>query len=82
MLSQTESTKRHPIYEGCGTTKNCFGSTDECIATGTCNAAVTVEVKGETYSFELFGLDSKFVAVGLSEDNKMVILFILFMCIV
>ncbi|KAG8041873.1 hypothetical protein G9C98_007177 [Cotesia typhae] len=67
----TESTKRHPIYEGCGTTKNCFGSTDECIATGTCNAAVTVEVKGETYSFELFGLDSKFVAVGLSEDNKM-----------
>ncbi|XP_008544958.1 putative ferric-chelate reductase 1 homolog [Microplitis demolitor] len=67
----TESTKRHPIYEGCGSTKNCFGSSDRCIEEGLCNAVVTVEVKGEKYIFELLGMSSKYVAVGLSDDPKM-----------
>ncbi|KAK0181743.1 hypothetical protein PV327_003999 [Microctonus hyperodae] len=66
-----ELTVRHPLYDGCAVTKNCFGSPDGCIDSGSCDAAVAVEVKGERYYFEILGKNGKYIAVGLSEDNRM-----------
>lgn len=42
--------------------------------TKNCVAVVAVLVRGERYLFELQARGSKYVAVGLSEDSKMVIL--------
>lgn len=60
-----------PIYTGCDQMKNCFGTPAGCIEAQNCKAMVTVMVRGERYLFELQARDSKYVAVGLSEDSKM-----------
>ena len=65
------------MYNGCGATKNCFGTPAGCIETKNCIAMVTVLVRGERYLFELQARDSKYVAVGLSDDSKMVTLSVL-----
>ncbi|XP_014210218.1 putative ferric-chelate reductase 1 homolog [Copidosoma floridanum] len=59
------------FYEGCGSVKNCFGTPDLCVDQKNCMAAVSVLVQGERYVFEMQSRNSKYVAVGLSEDNKM-----------
>ncbi|XP_077295552.1 putative ferric-chelate reductase 1 homolog [Arctopsyche grandis] len=62
----------HPFYEGCGSTKLCFGSTSSCLNTLDCVAAVAVTVKGEAYTFELIGTQNPaYVATGLSDDLNM-----------
>lgn len=66
----------HPIYNGCGDTKICFGSPDGCVNEKTCDALVTVLVEGERYIFEMQSRGAKYVAVGLSEDNKMVTMIV------
>lgn len=60
-----------PFYEGCGKTKNCFGLPFGCLQTKNCKAAVAVLVRGDRYHFEMQGRDGKYVAVGLSENEKM-----------
>ncbi|XP_076166775.1 putative ferric-chelate reductase 1 homolog isoform X2 [Ptiloglossa arizonensis] len=60
-----------PLYNGCGTTKNCFGTPAGCVETKNCMAVVSVLVRGERYFFEMQARDSKYVAVGLSDDSKM-----------
>ncbi|XP_043508551.1 putative ferric-chelate reductase 1 homolog isoform X1 [Frieseomelitta varia] len=60
-----------PFYTGCGSTKNCFGTPSGCVEAKNCMAAVTVLVRGDRYLFELQARDSKYVAVGLSDDSKM-----------
>ncbi|XP_015433243.1 PREDICTED: putative ferric-chelate reductase 1 homolog isoform X2 [Dufourea novaeangliae] len=59
------------MYTGCGATKNCFGTPAGCVETKNCMAIVTVFVRGERYLFEMQARDSKYVAVGLSDDSKM-----------
>lgn len=59
------------FYRGCGDTKNCFGDTDGCVDRKNCRAVVSILVEGERYIFELQAANSKYVAVGLSEDTKM-----------
>ncbi|XP_031831549.1 putative ferric-chelate reductase 1 homolog isoform X2 [Nomia melanderi] len=59
------------IYTGCGSEKNCFGSPAGCIEAKNCKAMVAVLVRGERYLFELQAHDSKYVAVGLSNDSYM-----------
>lgn len=66
-----EIPKRAAIYEGCGKIKNCFGTPDGCIDTLNCKAIVAIDVKGEKYTFELLGEGGKYVAVGMSKDEKM-----------
>ncbi|XP_046610894.1 putative ferric-chelate reductase 1 homolog [Neodiprion virginianus] len=60
-----------PFYNGCGTTKNCFGTPDNCVRDKNCKAAVSVLVRGERYFFEMTARKSIYVAVGLSADSKM-----------
>lgn len=60
----------NPIYEGCGTTKACFGP-GECLATKSCSMMVSVLVKGEEYEFEMMADGGRYVAVGLSDDANM-----------
>ncbi|KAI4503757.1 hypothetical protein M0802_001160 [Mischocyttarus mexicanus] len=60
-----------PFYEGCSETKNCFGLPAGCLQTKNCKIAVSVLVRGDRYLFEMQGREGKYVAVGLSENNKM-----------
>lgn len=62
-----------PIYEGCGTTKTCFGFPVNCVATQSCNAVTAVIVQGERYQFEMkTSFDSPaYIATALSMDDRM-----------
>uniref|UniRef100_A0A0C9QEG1 CG8399_2 protein n=1 Tax=Fopius arisanus TaxID=64838 RepID=A0A0C9QEG1_9HYME len=64
-------TRKRAIYSGCGTTRTCFGAPNNCIDTQDCKAVVAISVRGERYIFELQGESAKYIAVGLSEDDKM-----------
>ncbi|XP_015598085.1 putative ferric-chelate reductase 1 homolog isoform X2 [Cephus cinctus] len=70
-VKTTVNVAENPLYDGCGTTKNCFGAPDGCVEEKNCDAIVTVLVRGERYLFELQAQGSKYVAVGLSDDRKM-----------
>ncbi|XP_041972011.1 putative ferric-chelate reductase 1 homolog [Aricia agestis] len=60
------------IYQGCADTKLCFGVPENCATTGTCKAIVAVFVAGDEYTFEIQGSGNpKYIAAGLSMDNKM-----------
>ncbi|XP_075985959.1 putative ferric-chelate reductase 1 homolog [Anticarsia gemmatalis] len=60
------------IYQGCADTKLCFGVPQNCISKGDCKAIVAVFVAGDQYTFELQAPGNpKYVAAGLSMDNKM-----------
>lgn len=55
------------LYEGCGDTKTCFGSPDNCVETKTCETFSAVIVKGDRYIFELKSKSNAgYVALGLS----------------
>ncbi len=64
--------QQDPLYDGCGSVRSCFGAPDGCIAKRNCNAAVAVAVRGTRYEFEMKALKALYVAVGLSDDAKMV----------
>lgn len=60
------------IYDGCGDTKTCFGSPDNCVATKSCQTFSAVNVRGDRYIYELRSAKSAgYVALGLSDDEKM-----------
>uniref|UniRef100_A0A0K8SYV5 Reelin domain-containing protein n=2 Tax=Lygus hesperus TaxID=30085 RepID=A0A0K8SYV5_LYGHE len=59
------------LYEGCGTRKNCLGSPVGCETKKDCTALVSVRRSGKDYEFQMVALKSKYVAVGLSLDDKM-----------
>lgn len=61
----------NPIYTGCGVSKACFGFPAKCRETKTCDALVTVSVRGSKYVFELSSSSGGYVAVGLSDDASM-----------
>lgn len=48
-----QSTQIDAIYEGCGTTKTCFGFPDNCVNSQTCQTISAVTVRGERYEFEI-----------------------------
>ena len=60
------------IYDGCNSTKECFGMSGECVANGDCNHMVTWRKKGGRYQFEIQAETDGYVALGLSQDNHMV----------
>lgn len=60
------------IYQGCADTKLCFGVPQNCVQNGNCKAILAIFVAGDSYTFEVQGTDNpKYVAAGLSMDNKM-----------
>jgi hypothetical protein len=44
-----------PIYNGCGTTKLCFGIPNDCALTRNCNMLATVYDNNGNFEFELLG---------------------------
>ncbi|XP_062543328.1 putative ferric-chelate reductase 1 homolog isoform X2 [Armigeres subalbatus] len=62
-----------PIYEGCGSTKGCFGFPEGCVSSRNCQAVVATIVQGERYIFEMKSGHNRpaYIAVGLSNDAKM-----------
>lgn len=58
---------RSRLYDGCGDTKTCFGSPDNCVQTKTCETFSAVHVRGDRYIFEMKSTSrAGYVAVGLS----------------
>uniref|UniRef100_A0A2H8TDL1 Putative ferric-chelate reductase 1 n=1 Tax=Melanaphis sacchari TaxID=742174 RepID=A0A2H8TDL1_9HEMI len=60
-----------PFYDNCGQTKTCFGSPDGCLSTQDCAAVTAVKVEGTRYMFEMKARNAAYVAVGISDDQKM-----------
>ena len=61
-----------PIYDGCYSSKECIGSSPECVTNGDCNHMATWRKKGERYLFEVQAKTDGYVAMGLSTDTAMV----------
>lgn len=60
------------IYDGCGDTKTCFGSPDNCVQSKSCTTFSAVIVRGDRYIIELKSArNAGYVALGLSDDDKM-----------
>ena len=72
MFTSQDSIKVDAFYNGCGTEKTCFGDTEGCVQSQSCNAVVSCLVRADTYEFEMKTNKPGYVAVGLSQDNKMV----------
>lgn len=60
------------FYDGCSSTKTCFGVPDGCIEKQNCNAVASVDVQGNKYIFSMQAKNASYVAIGLSEDKFMV----------
>ncbi|XP_065209987.1 putative ferric-chelate reductase 1 homolog [Planococcus citri] len=58
-------------YNGCGTSKTCLSYPDNCIAFKSCNGLVAVSPDSNSFQIEMFAKNSKYVAVGFSEDRLM-----------
>ncbi|KAL1114933.1 hypothetical protein AAG570_007756, partial [Ranatra chinensis] len=63
--------KYDDFYNDCNVLKNCFGYPKDCELKHNCEAIVSVLVQGNKYFFEMKAKSASYVAVGLSEDNKM-----------
>lgn len=64
------------IYNGCGTSKRCFGFPDtSCLSSESCPGVGTVSMQNGKYIFELQALSGNpqpaYIALGLSDDLKM-----------
>ena len=64
------------VYEGCGTTKGCYGVPANCVATKDCSLLGTwAQASDDLWDFELFGsfagAGGSYLALGLSDDGKM-----------
>ncbi|XP_050523392.1 putative ferric-chelate reductase 1 homolog [Daktulosphaira vitifoliae] len=71
-LSQLKAARvLDPFYNECGETKNCFGLPEGCLTTQDCVAVTAVKVDGIRYIFEMKAKNAAYVAVGLSDDQKM-----------
>ena len=63
------------MYDGCDSVKGCLGLPGgSCVQDKSCSALVTFVQTNQRIQFELWAINSpsdSFVAVGLSDDNKM-----------
>jgi len=60
------------LYDGCGDTKTCFGSPENCVSTKSCQSFSAVIVRGERYIFEMRSSSrAAYIALGISDDEKM-----------
>jgi len=64
-----------PFYDECGQTKTCLGAPNGCLSTRDCVAVATVRAKGTKYLFEMRAKNAAYVAVGISNDKRMVTTF-------
>ncbi|XP_056640681.1 putative ferric-chelate reductase 1 homolog isoform X2 [Diorhabda sublineata] len=62
-----------PFYQGCGSSKLCFGFPEGCVDTQNCNGVTAVTSTGDkTFIFEVrANQNAAWVGVGLSDDTRM-----------
>jgi len=60
-----------PIYEGCNSTKACFGIPENCVKSQKCQAIVAYKLDKLRYHFEMKALSPGYVSFGLSRDARM-----------
>ena len=61
------------VYNGCSTTKSCFGLPSGCEGEGGCSVLAAWRQEGEDTEVELFSPKARgqFAALGISQDSKM-----------
>jgi hypothetical protein len=59
------------IYDGCNSTKACFGIPENCVRTRKCRAIVAYKLDKVRYQFEMKALSDGYVSFGLSRDGRM-----------
>ena len=68
--------EKHADYEGCFSSKGCFGDSTDCVEKGDCKVLMTWDPLDDDAGFE-FSLhgpatsDGQYLAFGLSDDDKM-----------
>ena len=74
--SSTSTPVSQVVYEGCGTAKGCFGSEETCVENQSCRMVTAYRpLNTSHFELEIYGLvnqTDRYVAVGFSNDNKMV----------
>jgi len=60
-----------PIFEGCNSTKACFGLPEGCVQSQKCSLIVAYKPDRLDYHFEMKGLSNGYIAMGLSRDERM-----------
>ncbi len=66
------------FYDGCDAVKTCFGLPQGCIGQQNCAVVTTVSVQGNKFIFGMQAKRAAYVATGLSDDLRMVKLFVKF----
>lgn len=67
------------VYDGCGTTKGCYGTETNCTQSRSCKMLTTyrpMEGNSSFYEIEILGIlrnPDSYLAVGFSKDMKMVV---------
>jgi len=59
------------IFEGCNSTKACFGSPAGCVESGLCEMVVAYWPDKQHYTFQMKGRSNGYISMGLSKDNTM-----------
>lgn len=74
--------KSESFYQGCDRSKSCFGLPSGCIAQMSCKIGVAMSPEyGGRFVFHMIAEGSPvYVAVGLSEDDKMVRIMLVAIC--
>jgi len=75
-LSAEAESILNSYYDGCGSTKGCFGLPNGCISSKNCDMFTTFRVDGNKYAFQVSGSipaesTKGYVASGLSFDRSM-----------
>merc|ERR1712050_290880 len=60
-----------PIFDGCNSTKACFGLPEGCVQSQKCSLIVAYKPDRLDYHFEMKGLSNGYIAMGLSRDERM-----------
>ena len=72
MFTQSQKPVPLQIYEGCGSTKTCFGMPADCVSTRSgCSAVVAYDFSGGKWRFNIVGKTDGYISVGLSDDGRM-----------
>jgi len=70
-LQSEKQSDKATTYDGCGQTKGCFGIPAGCVKDKKCTLLGTYRKDGTSYTFEVEGRGPHYLAIGLSDNDKM-----------
>lgn len=64
--------KDNSVYDGCGKTKGCFGTPQDCVADQSCDFVATYRPTSTgdiSFNFSGFAASNSYLALGLANEN-------------